>query len=73
VPYICVLQDVDLAELARLTEGFSGADLAEICKRAIKIAISEAVEFLVINFDSLVHFTITMSVCLSLCYKLVFY
>ena len=51
---ICVLQEVDLLQLAKLTEGFSGADLAEICHRAVKVAISEAVQLLVINFE-LVH------------------
>ena len=27
------LQDVDLAYIARITKGFSGADLTEICQR----------------------------------------
>lgn len=35
---------VDLAAIARATEGFSGADLTEICQRAAKLAIRECVE-----------------------------
>lgn len=34
---------VDLAFIARQTKGFSGADLAGICQRAVKFAISEAI------------------------------
>lgn len=41
---MCVFQDVDLAYLSRITEGFSGADLTEICQRACKLAIREAIE-----------------------------
>ncbi len=41
---LCVFQDVDLAYLSRITEGFSGADLTEICQRACKLAIREAIE-----------------------------
>eukprot|EP00002_Diphylleia_rotans_P013634 TRINITY_DN2658_c0_g5_i1.p1 TRINITY_DN2658_c0_g5~~TRINITY_DN2658_c0_g5_i1.p1 ORF type:complete len:808 (-),score=225.35 TRINITY_DN2658_c0_g5_i1:290-2713(-) len=36
--------DVDLDFLARNTEGFSGADLTEICQRACKLAIRESIE-----------------------------
>ncbi|RXN18565.1 transitional endoplasmic reticulum ATPase-like protein [Labeo rohita] len=39
-----VAKDVDLAYLSRITEGFSGADLTEICQRACKLAIREAIE-----------------------------
>nr|XP_023662104.1 transitional endoplasmic reticulum ATPase-like isoform X2 [Paramormyrops kingsleyae] len=39
-----VARDVDLAYLAQITEGFSGADLTEICQRACKLAIREAIE-----------------------------
>ena len=38
------LQDVDLDYLAKVTHGFSGADLTEICQRACKLAIREAIE-----------------------------
>ncbi|XP_071360127.1 transitional endoplasmic reticulum ATPase isoform X1 [Trachinotus anak] len=39
-----VAQDVDLEYLSGITEGFSGADLTEICQRACKLAIREAIE-----------------------------
>ncbi|KAJ1437756.1 cell division control protein [Ochromonadaceae sp. CCMP2298] len=35
--------DVDMEKLARATEGFSGADITEICQRAAKNAIRESV------------------------------
>ena len=34
-----VAKDVDLDYLAKVTKGFSGADLTEICQRAVKLAI----------------------------------
>jgi len=37
-------KDVDLEYLARSTKGFSGADLTEICQRACKLAIRQAIE-----------------------------
>ncbi|KAK3206667.1 hypothetical protein Dsin_020713 [Dipteronia sinensis] len=39
-----VSKHVDLAALAKFTEGFSGADITEICQRACKYAIREEVE-----------------------------
>ena len=30
--------------IAQVTKGFSGADLTEICQRAVKLAIREAIE-----------------------------
>jgi len=39
-----VAKDVDLEFLAKKTAGFSGADLTEICQRACKLAIREAIE-----------------------------
>lgn len=39
-----VARDVDLQYLAGITDGFSGADLTEICQRACKLAIREAIE-----------------------------
>jgi len=39
-----VAKDVDLDYLAKATEGFSGADLTEICQRAGKLAIRESIE-----------------------------
>lgn len=41
---LSILQDVDLEYLSGITEGFSGADLTEICQRACKLAIREAIE-----------------------------
>jgi transitional endoplasmic reticulum ATPase len=37
-------EDVDLGFLAKHTNGFSGADLTEICQRAVKFAIRESIE-----------------------------
>jgi len=39
-----VAKDVDLEFLAKKTNGFSGADLTEICQRAAKLAIRESIE-----------------------------
>merc|ERR1719424_1016222 len=39
-----VAPDVDLVYLAKNTNGFSGADLTEICQRAVKFAIRESIE-----------------------------
>lgn len=36
-------KDVDLKYLAQKTDGFSGADLTEICQRAVKTAIRESI------------------------------
>ena len=62
-PAMCALQDVDVVELARLTDGFCGADIADVCRRAIKLAISEAVDFLVeyFHFRSFVQSRISHS------------
>ena len=38
-----VAPDVDLEAMARSTEGFSGADITEICQRAAKNAIRESI------------------------------
>ena len=37
-------KNVDLSYLAKITKGFSGADLTEICQRACKLAIRENIE-----------------------------
>ncbi|XP_059669455.1 cell division cycle protein 48 homolog [Cornus florida] len=37
-------KDVDLRALAKTTQGFSGADITEICQRACKYAIREDIE-----------------------------
>ncbi|KAF5736287.1 cell division cycle protein 48 [Tripterygium wilfordii] len=39
-----VSKNVDLSVIAKLTEGFSGADITEICQRACKYAIREDIE-----------------------------
>ena len=39
-----IAKDVNLSYIARVTNGFSGADLIEICKRACKLAIGESIE-----------------------------
>ncbi|CAB1319870.1 unnamed protein product, partial [Coregonus sp. 'balchen'] len=39
-----ISKDVDLDFLAKMTNGFSGADLTEICQRACKLAIRECIE-----------------------------
>jgi SpoVK/Ycf46/Vps4 family AAA+-type ATPase len=39
-----ISSEVDLDYLARVTKGFSGADLTEICQRAVKLAIRENIE-----------------------------
>lgn len=38
------MQDVDLKLMAKVTKGFSGADLTEICQRSCKLAIRENIE-----------------------------
>lgn len=37
-------KEVDLTYIAKVTQGFSGADLTEICQRACKLAIRQAIE-----------------------------
>jgi len=39
-----IAKDVDLDFVAKLTEGFSGADLTELCQRACKAAIRDSIE-----------------------------
>jgi len=39
-----IADQVDLGYLAKVTNGFSGADLTEICQRACKLAIRESIE-----------------------------
>jgi len=39
-----VSKEVDLDFLAKMTRGFSGADLTEICQRACKLAIRESID-----------------------------
>merc|ERR1712200_323617 len=37
-------KEVDLTYMAKMTRGFSGADLTEICQRACKLAIRESID-----------------------------
>lgn len=37
-------KDVSVEYMAKMTQGFSGADLTEICQRACKLAIRESIE-----------------------------
>lgn len=39
-----IAKDVDLNYIGKVTQGFSGADLTEICQRAAKLAIRESIE-----------------------------
>lgn len=39
-----IAKDVDLMALAKYTQGYSGADITEICQRACKYAIRENIE-----------------------------
>jgi len=39
-----ISKDIDMDFVAKLTEGFSGADLTELCQRACKSAIRDAIE-----------------------------
>lgn len=39
-----VAKEVDLGYIAKVTHGFSGADLTEICQRACKLAIRQSIE-----------------------------
>lgn len=39
-----VAKDVDMNYIAKVTHGFSGADLTEICQRACKLAIRQSIE-----------------------------
>lgn len=44
-----IAKQVDLEALARHTQGFSGADITEICQRACKYAIRENIEKVILN------------------------
>ncbi len=39
-----IASDVDLGYISHITEGFSGADLTELCQRAAKVAIRESIQ-----------------------------
>jgi transitional endoplasmic reticulum ATPase len=39
-----IAKDIDLNFLGKITEGFSGADLTEICQKAAKAAVRDVTE-----------------------------
>lgn len=39
-----IARDVDINFLAKITDGFSGADLTEICQKAAKSAVRDSIE-----------------------------
>ena len=41
-----IAKDVDLEHLSDVTQGYSGADLTEICQRACKLAIRQSIELM---------------------------
>lgn len=41
-----IARDVDLNFIAQLTDGFSGADLTEICQRAAKAAVRDVKDYI---------------------------
>lgn len=43
-----IAKNVNLNLIAKMTEGFSGADLAEICQTAAKSAVREVIPFLLL-------------------------
>jgi transitional endoplasmic reticulum ATPase len=45
-----IAKDVDIRALAKYTQGFSGADITEICQRACKYAIRENIEKVHANY-----------------------
>lgn len=53
---------VDLGTLARHTQGFSGADITEICQRACKYAIRENIEKVIVLFFPM-GYTLALPVC----------
>lgn len=51
-----ISKDVDLRALAKYTQGFSGADITEICQRACKYAIRENIEKVCMVLSLPLHF-----------------
>jgi len=39
-----IAKNVELSFMAKITDGFSGADLTEICQRAAKAAVRDCIE-----------------------------
>jgi transitional endoplasmic reticulum ATPase len=55
-----VSKDVDLRALAKYTQGFSGADITEICQRACKYAIRENIEKVCFRFVYYYYYSLIM-------------
>lgn len=57
-----IAKDVDLGFMAQLTDGFSGADLTEICQRAAKAAVRDVkILLFLFNLVSLIKIKIIMT------------
>ena len=53
-----ISEEVDLPLLAKMTDGFSGADLTELCQLACLVAVEEGFEKVNIwnlDFNSIIH------------------
>ena len=62
---------MDIEYLAKVTHGFSGADLTEICQRACKLAIRESIEIEIRRErDRDVHADAGDMVCVCVCVTL---
>lgn len=69
-------KDIDLRALAKYTQGFSGADITEICQRACKYAIRENIEKVspsVFKFSTLVLLFLVFEVTSSIFVLTAFY
>lgn len=49
-----ISKDVDLNFVANITDGFSGADLTEICQKAAKAAVRDVIKIIYIVYLSLI-------------------
>ena len=49
-----ISKDVDLNFVANITDGFSGADLTEICQKAAKAAVRDVIKIIYLVYLSLI-------------------
>ena len=68
-----VAKDVDLRALAKYTQGFSGADITEICQRSCKYAIRENIEKVCSSGNDIYSFSFlflhcTYDFCFCVCF-----